>query len=271
MDRTLSADIAAITHRGLARPRNEDAIAVDAWVRSASMASPVESTHSLASPLLCFVADGLGGHAAGDLASVYAAHQIAARAQREPFETDGAIVEALRKTNEVIYGLTDSVANRATMGTTIAGIAANSRTVRCFNVGDSRIYREQDGFLRLLSVDDRLAQSSPEGSLAEAPALPVSHYVTQSLGGSSKSETLMPHVFTERLVPDRRYVICSDGVSDSLTVSDMEKCMDHGTAGAAAAALFGLVMERGASDNLSIIVVRFVESFAEPERVLGVE
>lgn len=262
MDRTFSADVVAITHQGLERLRNEDAIGINGWVRSASMAKPVESTHSLDDPLLCFVADGLGGHAAGDLASIYAAHLMAARAERQPLETDEAIVEALREINEAIHGLTDSVAGTATMGTTIAGLAANAGSVRCFNVGDSRVYREQDGFLRLLSVDDRSRQTQPQETVREAPPLPVFHYLTQSLGGSARSETLMPHILTEHLVADRRYVVCSDGVSDVLSVSEMEDCLGHSDVDTVAA-LFERVIERGAPDNLSVIIVRFREHGSE--------
>ena len=70
----------AFTHQGAARARNEDTIAVADWIASESMAGPVVLEHALAQPVVCLVADGMGGHAAGDVASRSVAERLARRA-----------------------------------------------------------------------------------------------------------------------------------------------------------------------------------------------
>ena len=78
MPEDLGVYVAAFTHPGLVRPHNEDCIAVGAWLQQGSMVQPAQFILPLEKPLLCLVADGLGGHAAGEVASRYAAQRLSA-------------------------------------------------------------------------------------------------------------------------------------------------------------------------------------------------
>ena len=75
---------AALTHQGAVRPSNEDTIAVGGWITSEPMTAPLVLEHEIAGPLICLVADGMGGHAAGEIASRTVAEHLARRAAEAP-------------------------------------------------------------------------------------------------------------------------------------------------------------------------------------------
>src|SRR5687768_1713753 len=93
----------AFTHRGAVRAGNEDTIAVGDWITSAPMAAPVALEHEVAAPLICLVADGMGGHAAGEVASRTVAERFARRAAEATDEV--AIAQLLHEANDELFGL----------------------------------------------------------------------------------------------------------------------------------------------------------------------
>ncbi|HZN31581.1 MAG TPA: protein phosphatase 2C domain-containing protein, partial [Xanthobacteraceae bacterium] len=141
-------EVTAFTHRGLLREHNEDSITVAGWVSDVAMSGLRRSRHELAAPLLCAVADGMGGHAAGEIASRYAIKRLAA----EPFAAAEAsvVAAALAVINAELYQTMRSDRSLAGMGTTVAGLLLAAGRALWFNIGDSRIYRHRDGSLRQL-------------------------------------------------------------------------------------------------------------------------
>jgi protein phosphatase len=139
------------------------------------------------------------------------------------------------------------------MGATVAGLVAeNTGAVYFFHVGDSRIYRREDRFLQLLTVDDRLdvggyGESDPD-------AKPTSSLL-QCLGGLAEFSAIEPHVvsFAMSDAPEV-FLLCTDGLSDMISQDAMEESilLPHE---AAVMALFDRVVAAGARDNVSIIVV----------------
>src|SRR5690606_42099619 len=94
---------AAFTHQGAVRPGNEDTIAVGDWIESEPMAAPVLLEHEVAAPLICLVADGMGGHAAGEVASRAVAEHLATRAAEAVDET--ALAALLRDADAELFAL----------------------------------------------------------------------------------------------------------------------------------------------------------------------
>jgi serine/threonine protein phosphatase PrpC len=238
----------AFTHRGALRPRNEDTIAVGDWLMSESMAESQSFELAVGAPLLCLVADGMGGHAAGDVASRAVAEYLVRRAGEATVEA--AIAALLVDANAELFALMDEQPAWRGMGTTVAGIAANPAEVIVFNIGDSRIYRIDRGLLTQLSTDD-----TPGPKLSDGPtAMYTSSLITQVLGGHD-AEEISPHLLTEPLAPEARYLICSDGLTDLLDLPTMAMQLaedDRDTI----EALFDAAMERGGDDNVSIIIAR---------------
>jgi serine/threonine protein phosphatase PrpC len=219
--------VVAMTHRGAVRSHNEDAVAIGPWLCCKDLLRPVSLTFHLGEgdTLPCLVADGLGGHNAGQLASHLAAHSLIL---------------------DLWGGSAHNLAERvAEMGSTVAGAVLAHDELMVFNVGDSRVYRWQDGFLCQLTTDD-----VPESEIRTG-------LILQSLGGSSEFIDVDPHVVSEKWLAGRRYLICSDGLYEAVPLEAIEAALREPLL-AAADSLFEQAMENGAADNLSLILLERV-------------
>jgi len=234
---TAFARITAFTHRGRVRKQNEDTIAVGDWVSVVDMPAPEQTRHELTAPLVCLIADGMGGHNAGEVASRYAARRLAG----EPDELTDArrASQALQAVDAELYSAMTGDADLRGMGTTIVGLVIAPRLV-WFNVGDSRLYRCDADRLVQLSVDD-------------APPGPRSGLLTQSLGGSLVQTAIAPHVGEAPLSTGARFLLCSDGLTDMLDHADIEACLKHADIDAVVM-LFERAMRAGGVDNVSIVI-----------------
>jgi PPM family protein phosphatase len=234
------ARITAFTHRGRVRAGNEDTIVVGDWVSEPEMAEPRHFRHALSAPLVCAVADGMGGHRAGEVASREVARRLAGQGGRL---TDAdAAVAALHAIDAALYRAMQADRNLLGMGTTVVGLALAPR-LTWFNVGDSRLYRAGDGRhgLAQLSVDD-----TPPG--------PRSGIITQTLGGGWPPDPIEPHVGEAALLAPARYLLCSDGLTDMLDDAEIAACLKRPDA-EAVAQLFERAMRAGGIDNISIVLV----------------
>ena len=210
---------------------------------------------------LCLVADGMGGHAAGDVASALAVTSITGALARPggPLPVTGDLVAAVRAANRRIR---DTAAQRpevAGMGTTVVGAAvvasACGPAVAVFHVGDSRCYRWLDGELRLLTRDHSLVQQLvDEGRLspADAERHPMANVVTRALG---PDPDVQPDVTVIEPVACR-LLLCSDGLHDELPARAIGRVL----AGiddpqVAAERLVDLVLLGPARDNVTALVV----------------
>src|SRR5581483_820968 len=125
MPMSLVAHIAAFTHRGRVRAHNEDTIVVGDWVSPLEMEEPRSFRHRLPASLVCAVADGLGGHSAGEVASRHAAERLSAEAAR--LTTSQAIGTMLSRINAELYDAMTRDPSCAGMGTTVAGLVLGER------------------------------------------------------------------------------------------------------------------------------------------------
>lgn len=236
----------AITHHGARRSHNEDAIAVNDWVRGASMQEIERLDFELREPVLCLVVDGMGGHAGGEQASRIAAATIS-RARLDLNERV-AVEGCVRQANAAIYEAAAESDHLRAMGATVVGLLIGVDATLMFNVGDSRLYRFRDGYLRQMSIDD-VPQSDVKAARAER-----SHVVTQSLGGASSFQEVIPHVDEDGALVPSDWLLCSDGLSDLVDLDEMSSSMRLGGT-EAVSALFEAAMRNGGDDNISIIVV----------------
>ena len=245
-------EVAAWTHRGKVRERNEDTIVVgDFQAGAEGMEAPRSVERPLDPPVLCLVADGMGGHAAGEKASSLAARLLAERIGEDDDDLGTGTAKALRDVNRAVYEAAAETPGARAMGTTVAGMLFAAGGIRWFNVGDSRIYRYRNGFARQLSIDD------------VPPEAPRSGRITQALGGWSSFVDIEPHVGREELNPGWRYLLCSDGLTDHLDVRRIEEILaEGGTDADAATRLFDCAMEDGGRDNISIVLARVLEGDA---------
>jgi protein phosphatase len=207
----------------------------------------------LASPPLYAVADGMGGHAAGDVASALAVDVLAAYA-RFPLSVS-VVLAALEEANKAIIRGDQG----SGMGTTVAGLAlldtAEDTRLMVFNVGDSRVYRLTEGRLDQVTVDHSEVQELVTlGAITreQARTHPRRNIVTRALGGYPE---LWPDHWLLPAVAGDRYLICSDGLHGELPDDALRALLASGGPQEAAESLVRAANEAGGHDNVTAIVV----------------
>ncbi|MFH0516128.1 PP2C family protein-serine/threonine phosphatase [Streptomyces sp. M41] len=242
--------VSAISHPGLLRERNEDSLAVGPWTLCATVTeNPQTLIFPLGTPLVVAVADGLGGHPGGDVASALVARRIASLGPA--LSSEVAVRDALNVCNRAVFQAAggDRGGELAGMGTTVAGVVVQPDSLLVFNVGDSQVFVASDEGLRQVSVDD----SPPH------PAGQTTSLVTQCLGGSLTHRAVTPHVRAEVMAPGERYLICSDGLTDPVTTDVLEEILQEHDDGRAAFELWKAAIEAGGPDNITVAVVRVAQ------------
>ena len=226
------------THQGMVRQNNEDSLFPDKSGESDGQA-------------VLMVADGMGGHIAGEVASRLAIN-AAASAELEP---DDRVAAANRAIREEVARQPDLEG----MGTTLTLVELESEGVaRVAHVGDSRAYLYRDGELRQLTEDHTVAAeyvALGHISAEEANDHPQSHMLTRCLG-------LTRFVNVDRidleLKPGDRLLLCSDGLNSMVPADGIAKALTDGTADEAAWKLVEAANKAGGHDNISVIVIDVV-------------
>ena len=251
-EKPLQMRIAAMTHPGLIRTHNEDCIGVTDWSRASPMASPVIIECSIDEPRLCVVADGLGGHSAGEVASTLVVRELAAAASE--FKGPESVKAALHAINKRLYDIMQASPQLIGMGSTIAGLVTIDLDICLFNVGDSRVYLAVGDYLRLLSKDDSADAKNSDPSQRTGIN---SHGITQSLGGLSSFSPIDPHLIIRPAKPEDRYLLCSDGLTDMLDLDAIEASLTK-DARSSVERLVQEALTAGGVDNISVIIVEII-------------
>ncbi|MFE9022917.1 PP2C family protein-serine/threonine phosphatase [Streptomyces sp. NPDC007808] len=242
--------VSAISHPGLLRERNEDSLVVGPWTLCATVTeNPQTLIFPLGTPLVVAVADGLGGHPGGDVASALVARRIASLGPA--LSSEVAVRDALNVCNRAVHRAAggDEGGELAGMGTTVAGVVVRPDSLLVFNVGDSQVFAVSAEGLRQLSVDD----SPPH------PAWRTTSLVTQCLGGSLAFRAVEPHVTAEAVVPGERWLICSDGLTDPVPTDVLAEILQEHDDGRAAFECWKAAIEAGGPDNITVAVVRVAQ------------
>ncbi|GGW69810.1 protein phosphatase [Streptomyces lucensis JCM 4490] len=240
--------VSALSHPGLLRERNEDSLVAGPWTLCATVTdSPQTLVFPLGGPLVVAVADGLGGHPGGDVASALVARRIAAAGAA--LSDEDAVRDTLGACNRAVYEAAGGTGGSeiAIMGTTVAGVVVRPGSVLVFNVGDSRVFAAGRDGLRQVSVDD----SPPAG-----PGRRTTSLVTQCLGGTRPFSAVTPHVTAVPLAPGDRFLVCTDGLTDPVPEEVLDDVLREHDDGRAAFELWKAAIEAGGPDNITLAVVR---------------
>lgn len=237
----LKLRMAALTHRGLVRPNNEDSLYYDVRDR------------------VVIVCDGMGGHAGGQIASELAVQVVSSSLRTlrpQDWLDEDRVIET---TKNAIFGANDHILSRASidptlcdMGTTIAMCAFMADRVITANVGDSRIYRIAGGAIEQVSDDHSLVGErirAGEMSAGSPEARMLANILTRALG--------MEHITVDITIEDLRdgdvYLLCTDGLSDMVDDEDMLVAVEeHDDLQLACVHLVELANERGGMDNITV-------------------
>ena len=212
-------------------------------------------------PHMWAVADGMGGHAAGDVASrlvIESLRQLAGASHAIVRPSD--IPDALNQANETILHHTRLNPTTAGMGSTVAGLAevvvGGQPHWAVFNVGDSRVYRCFGGAMSRATTDhSEVEELLMAGRLTEdeARTYEARNVITRSIGTDPAPEV---DLWVLPQSPGERFLVCSDGLTSELDDSQIaEVLLSVADPGEAADRLMASTLEAGARDNVSIIVV----------------
>jgi serine/threonine protein phosphatase PrpC len=225
-----------LTDRGLVRPRNEDAFLdrpdIGLWA----------------------VADGMGGHQAGD----YASNAIVAALGEIKFRTDlEDFIDEIKKRLSIVdfqlRGQAAGLGEGAVIASTIVALLTYGEEFAGVWAGDSRLYQWRAGELRQLSTDHSRTQELIDAGLLTAAAAavhPEAHIVTQAIGGAKLR--FGTKVGTTR--PGDRFLLCSDGLTNMVADAEIATEIAATAPQHAAERLRDLVLARGAVDNVTIVI-----------------
>jgi PPM family protein phosphatase len=209
-----------------------------------------------ASPRLAAVADGVGGAAAGEVASravIDALVHLDKCRLEQPLED--ALAAAVASGNERIGFMAECRPEMAGMSTTLTAVALGEDGYVLANVGDSRTYLLRDGALTRLSRDDSYVQLLIDsGNLAPEEALrhPQRSLVIEALDGDAKRRP--PDVTTAPARAGDRLLLCSDGLSDYVEDDAIADALHSAARDECAERLVAMALDAGARDNVSVIV-----------------
>jgi serine/threonine protein phosphatase PrpC len=206
---------------------------------------------------LWVVADGMGGHQGGAHASGLIVDALADL----PAFTSGyglltAVREALVRVNAQLIDEAGAIENGGVAGSTVVALLASEGYFACVWVGDSRIYRLRRGALERLTHDHSVVQEMIDrGAMtsAEAQTDRRSHIITRAIGASPDLELEVAHGPID--IGDR-FLLCSDGLTCAVPDTELLALMSFRVVDHAADALLDRALERGAADNVTLILVQ---------------
>ncbi|WP_374946127.1 PP2C family protein-serine/threonine phosphatase [Agreia sp.] len=251
-DGHLGLSWAAQTNTGLKRAENQDSFLAVAPVFA--------------------VADGMGGHAAGDEASAAVVARLAERLEGAFASTD-EITAALRRASAdigEIVGVYDRAGARPGAGTTVAGIALTLQAQMpywaVFNIGDSRVYSLVDGVLTQLTVDHSAVQAMVDSgriTALEAESHPNRNIITRAVGFGRNP---VPDLWFIPVTQGARLLICSDGLTKEVDFGLIRLLLTEATdADDAAGLLLEAALAAGGRDNVTTVVVEVIRADDEAE------
>ena len=237
-------DCVSRTHVGLRRKINEDSL----------FAEPERG--------LWVVADGMGGHDAGEIASNMVTDAL--RCLPETADIDDLVthgVEALREVNDELIDLAreGEGGHKRTIGTTVVALAIADGAYRCFWMGDSRAYHLRGDELLRVSRDHSLVQNLIDAGMItpdEAETHENANLITRAVGAAS--EKFEVDVVGGDVRPGDQFLLASDGLTRVVRDEELVQELRRSPPEQAADKLLEMVLERGAPDNVSLIIINIL-------------
>jgi protein phosphatase len=234
---------ACSTHQGR-RASNEDAVLISSMPGGGEVVA---------------IADGMGGHAAGDLASKMALERFV-----QELRNGTEILPAVRKSNSVLHETSEQVPDCRGMGTTLVALVSTGPTYQIVNVGDSRAYRIDGLGIQQITTDHSfVAEAVRSGGMSaeEAARSPWRNALTRSLGTNADVEPDRFGPFRADGAP-HLVVLCSDGLYKVLGDAVIRQLSLRAEDGSAAVGMLSAAAyQQGSSDNISVAVVEFGRFF----------
>ena len=213
---------------------------------------------------LWVVADGMGGHMAGDVASrmiIESCQQI-----NEPHDLNSFIADVENRLIEVNRSLREMAAqqfNDSTIGSTVVALLAYDRQSACLWVGDSRIYRLRDNKLEQMTRDHSMVEEYiAEGFMSpqEAYNSSIANALTRAIGAEDE---LSVDARIDDMQDGDRFLLCSDGLYREVSEEEIAQIMSHGdSCSTISKRLLEVALSRGAKDNVTVSVIQIEDAYS---------
>jgi serine/threonine protein phosphatase PrpC len=251
VEKSLSLNVAQRTDVGLKRDHNEDNVAY---------IIPKDETILANKGALCIVADGMGGHAAGEVASEIAVATICNMYYQNPeLDVSTSLIYAIKQANANIYQHATEDASHNGMGTTSVVAVLRGNTAYIANVGDSRCYMFRQGMVRQITQDHSwVAEQVRLGHMSEEQARThgMRNVITRSLGPFPDVEV---DVFVEQVEEGDIFLLCSDGLCGMISDMDMLRNIQQFEPQECVFRLVECANANGGMDNITAIVAHVVK------------
>lgn len=238
---------------GCVRQKNEDIILLDGELyRDKSAQSKYELTPEVR--FVAIVADGMGGHKGGDVASEIVAQQFNEFVYNLPGklsqeEVISRIKDWTQATHQLLVHLSSVNRELEEMGSTFCGMLFYEKMIFILNIGDSRIYRFRDGIFKQLSTDHSLRQLTGDMSIPN-------NIIYNSFGGNDDVYIDVKNI-SGQVFENDIFLICSDGLADMVSDTEIEKTLIETVS---AQKLVDKAKQAGGKDNISVIIMQICQS-----------
>lgn len=227
------------------------------------------------SPQLIAVADGMGGHAAGEVASRIAVEVLKSltptliSSEIDEDSVEDLLMHSLHSIDAEISLVTDEEIEKRGMGTTLTALLIRDKYISLLHVGDSRCYRLRGNTLEQLSNDHTVIQELlDQGAISEADAAdhPQRSMLTQALRGDGD---VTPVLQMYEVKKGDRYLLCSDGLSGVLTEKEIKAGLKKSDKDDAVKFLVDATYVNGAPDNVTVLIADVSDSMSTTTLMLG--
>ncbi|MHB8881897.1 MAG: PP2C family protein-serine/threonine phosphatase [Thermodesulfovibrionales bacterium] len=211
---------------------------------------------SVEEKLLYIVADGMGGHARGDVASKAVLDEF--MEHREEMSSTEDIVNALKAAKRRLNEIARAEGNAIGLGAAVAGIMLNGKKAAVFNCGDCRVYRLNGHYFERISKDHSLVQGLVDNGIITDDDMrthPQRNIITAAIMGDLKDDD--PEVFVKEMEikGTQIFLLCTDGLWECVDTKDMEACFSSGILESSVNCLISKAMDSLLGDNVSLIAL----------------
>ena len=257
----LRVEIGTLSDVGCVREVNEDNIRV---IR------PTDPNELAKRGILVVVADGMGGHSAGEIASRLAVEVVVQRYADDTKEPGKALARSVEQANRVIIDAASKDARYAGMGTTCTALLLRGSLAYCAHVGDSRLYLVRGNDIFLMTEDHSAVMDLvKQGTItaAEARHHPDKNVIVRALGGRNDVEVATWEKPLS-LRPGDTFLMCSDGLYDLVEDNELYDALRGALPQLACERLVELARQRGGPDNITVGIIAMTDTAAQPENAL---
>lgn len=205
---------------------------------------------------LYIIADGMGGHKAGEVASRYAVTEIIEKLKRINFDNDAKkeLIDAVKSANRKVYNESKANEDLRGMGTTVTLALIVNKKLYVAHVGDSSCFvLTKDGMKKVTKDHSFVQELIDIGSISEEEAKnhPNKNIITRSLGFFQELEVDIYELPMEII---SKIILCTDGLTNYITINELKEVVEQNSNTEACERLINIAKARGGSDNISIIV-----------------